>query len=55
MNYRRLVRYALIAYTALTVILWVIGGSRIPIAYIDKAIEVVLIVLLWIESRQATS
>jgi hypothetical protein len=54
-NYRSLVRYALIAYAALTVILWVIMGSRIPIAYVAKVIEVVLIVLLFIESRQATS
>ena len=35
--------------------LWVIMGSRTPIAYFDKLIEVVLIVLLWIESRQSSS
>ena len=29
-DYRSLVRWALIAYTALTVILWVIMGSRTP-------------------------
>lgn len=54
-DYRSLVRWALIAYTALTVILWVIMGSRTPIAYFDKLIEVLLIVLLWIESRQSSS
>jgi hypothetical protein len=54
-NYRRLTRWALIGYTALTVVLWVIGGSRIPIAYVDKVIEVVLIVLLWLEGRQSSS
>lgn len=54
-NYRSLVRWALMAYTALTVILWVIMGSRTPIAYFDKLIEVLLIVLLWIESRQSSS
>jgi hypothetical protein len=50
-NYRSWLRWALIGYTALTIILWVIMGSRGPLAYIDKAIEVVLIVLLFIESR----
>lgn len=54
-SYRRLVRWALLGYTALTVVLWVIIGSRIPIAYVAKAIEVVLIVLLWLDSRQASS
>jgi len=51
-DYRHLLRWALLGYTALTVVLWVIVGARIPIAYADKAIEVVLIVLLWLESRQ---
>jgi hypothetical protein len=50
-SYRSLVRWALLGYTALTIVLWVIMGSRIPIAYVDKLIEVVLIVLLWLESR----
>ncbi len=50
-GYRRLICWALLGYTALTIILWIIMGSRIPIAYIDKAIEVVLIALLWLESR----
>lgn len=51
-NYRRPVRWVLLGYTALTVVLWVIMGSRTPIAYIDKVVEVVLIILLWVESRQ---
>lgn len=50
--YRRLMRWALLGYTALTIVLWVIIGSRDLIAYIDKAIEVVLTLLLWVESRQ---
>lgn len=52
--YRRLIRWALLGYTALTIVLWVIMGSRDLIAYIDKAIEVVLIILLWGESRQSS-
>ena len=54
-NYRRLARWVLLGYTALTVILWVIMGSRILIGYVDKAIEIVLIALLWLESRQANT
>ena len=48
---RNLVRWVLLGYTALSIILWVIMGSRIAIAYVDKVIEVVLIVLLWLEGR----
>jgi hypothetical protein len=54
-NYRSGVRWALMGFTALTIILWVIMGTRGPLAYIDKAIEVVLIILLFIESRQANA
>lgn len=51
--YRSLVRWALIAYTAVTVIAWVAIGERNTIAYADKAIEVALIVLLLLEGRRA--
>ena len=54
-SYRDVIRWALLGYTALTVVLWLIMGARIPIAYVDKAVEVVLIVLLWLESRQASA
>lgn len=49
---RGLIRWALIAYTAVTIIAWVFIGERSTIAYVDKVIEVALIVLLFIESRQ---
>lgn len=52
-SYRNLVRWALIAYTAVTVIAWVAIGERNTIAYADKAIEVALIVLLLLEGRRA--
>jgi len=48
---RSLIRYALIAFTAVTVIAWIFMGTRGPGAYVDKVIEVVLIVLLFQESR----
>ena len=50
--YRSQLRWALLIYTAVTVLLWVILGARSTIAYIDKLIEVALIVLLWTESQQ---
>ncbi len=46
------VRWALIGYTAVTVIGWVAFGERNPVAYIDKIIELALIALLWVEGRQ---
>jgi hypothetical protein len=52
-GYRSTVRWVLLGYTALTVILWVFIGARNGFAYTDKVIEVALIVLLWLESRQA--
>lgn len=50
--YRRWARWALIVYTAITVVAWVAIGDRSAIAYIDKAIEVALIVLLFLEGRR---
>jgi hypothetical protein len=51
-THRRLVRYAFIAYTILTILLWVVLGMANPVAYIgyiDKAIEVLLVILLFME------
>jgi hypothetical protein len=45
-DYPRLVRWAFIAFTAVTIIGWVAFGARNTIGYIDKLIEVALIVLL---------
>ena len=52
-RWRSLIRWALIGYTALTVILWVAIGSRDTLAYMDKIIEITLIVLLFLDSRQS--
>ncbi len=46
---RNFVRWALIAFTAVTIILWVAFGERSFIGYLDKAIEVILLVLLWLD------
>jgi hypothetical protein len=47
---RWLTRYALVGFTAVTVAGWIAFGARFDLAYIDKAIEVVLIGLLLVES-----
>lgn len=52
-NMRSIIRWVLIGYTAVTVLGWVAIGNRNTIAYVDKAIELVLIALLWLEGRKA--
>lgn len=52
-RYRSAVRWLLMGYTALTIFLWVLFGARIPIGYIDKAIEIALILLLLLEARRS--
>ncbi len=54
-RFQRIIRWVLIIYTAITIILWflVTGGSYSLLGYIDKPIEVALIILLVIEDRQA--
>lgn len=48
-KYPRLVRFMMVAYTLLTIILWVIMGERSTIGYTAKAIEAVLVILLFME------
>ena len=50
-RYRSTVRWVLLGYTALTVVLWALVGPRIPIAYADKVIELALIASLWLDGR----
>jgi hypothetical protein len=58
---RPLVRWVLMGYTALTIALWVVMGAGSPltdtppnpIAYIDKLIELALLVLLWLDQQAA--
>jgi len=52
---RATVRWALIAFTAVTVLGWVAIGNRNTIAYLDKLIEVALIALLWLDGRKNES
>lgn len=48
-KYHNLVRWAFMAYTAVSILAWVIVGSPSALAITDKAIEVVLIILLWLD------
>ena len=51
--YRRTIRWVLVGYTALTIILWLVitGGASTTIGYIDKIVEVLLIILLVAQAR----
>lgn len=51
--YRGLVRWVLIGYAALTVILWLAIGLRTPTGYLTTLDEVVLILLLLLDARRA--
>jgi hypothetical protein len=54
---RWLARLALIGFTAATIGGWVLFGARFPLAYLDKAAELVLIAFLtfevWLEGGPA--
>jgi hypothetical protein len=52
-RYRGIVRWLLIAFAAVTVVAWILIGMRGPLAYVTKAIEVLLIALLFLEGQQA--
>ncbi|MCC6458417.1 MAG: hypothetical protein IT328_25935 [Caldilineaceae bacterium] len=49
--YRSWARWGLLLYTAVTVVMWIFIGARTPLAYADKLVEALLIVLLWIEDQ----
>ena len=50
--YKNVARWVLIAYAALTVVLWIVIGERSLIGYLDKLIEASLITLLLLEQRK---
>ncbi len=50
--YRRAVRWALIGYAALTLLLWVAIGERTPLGYATSSAEVALVGLLILEGRR---
>jgi hypothetical protein len=50
-RYRWLIRLGLIGYAATAIVAWYVMGPRYDVAYIAKAIELVLIALLLVEAR----
>ena len=51
-NLRKWAKWGLLAFTAVTIIGWVLIGERSTIGFVDKAIEVLLIILLFLDLRQ---
>lgn len=49
--YRGAIRTAFIAYTALTIVLWVFFGTKDFVGYLNKINEIALIALLVVEPR----
>ena len=49
------VAWALLGYTALTIVLWAARGQRTEIAYVDKVIEALLAAAIWLAIRRATA
>ena len=55
-SHRRLIRWAFMGFTALTIVLWVfLGQPYTTIGYLTKVIEVALLVLLWLDARQSAA
>ena len=53
-RYHNLVRWAFIAFAAVTVLGWAVMGARSPLAYADKLAELALIVLLFTDKNRST-
>jgi hypothetical protein len=51
-SHRRVARWALVGYAALTLLLWVAIGERTPLGYATAADEVALVALLVLEGRR---
>ena len=55
-SWRSRIRWILIVYTGITILLYFVWGAMsgewvVPLGPIDKLVEVVLIILLWLEAR----
>lgn len=54
-RFRGVTRWVLVAYTALTIVLWFLMAGPTVIGYVDKAIEAALIALLLADAYRARS
>jgi hypothetical protein len=48
----RLVHYGFMAFALITIIAWIAVGARTPLGYSTKAVEVLLIVFLWLDLQR---
>jgi fucose permease len=48
-NYRPLLRILFIVFTLVTILAWVAMGMRNIWGYSDKAVEILLVILLWLD------
>jgi hypothetical protein len=55
LQYQRIIRWILIVYAAVTIVAWFLinGAHPNPLAYIDKPIELALIILLLVEDQRS--
>jgi hypothetical protein len=53
--YRRIVRWTLMGYATLTILLWIAIGERSLIGFLTTADEVALVILLVLEGRRIRS
>jgi hypothetical protein len=51
-NFRTLAKWALLAFTVVTIGGWVLIGERSTIGYVDKAIEILLVILVIVDLRR---
>jgi hypothetical protein len=51
-RFRKLAKWGLLGFTAIPIIGWILIGERSAIGFIDKAIEVTLIILVFLDVRK---
>jgi hypothetical protein len=52
-NYRPLVRILFMVFTIITILAWVAMGARDAWGYSDKLIEIILVILLWLDRSRS--
>ena len=49
---RRWVAWVYMGYTLVTILLWVAFGERSVLGYITKAVEIALLISMWLDNRR---
>ncbi|MSP12598.1 MAG: hypothetical protein EXR62_06535 [Chloroflexi bacterium] len=50
---QKTITWLLMGFAAVTLVLWLILGARNPLAYFDKLVEALLIIILWMQIRDS--